>query len=79
MKDMLEKCLSHKISSKANLVQLRGQNRKMTICIMKNGEIIDFSKVIFSGISSRVLVDNKSWGFSSTGNLQGNVIFVPSR
>ncbi|MFW9852259.1 MAG: TldD/PmbA family protein [Candidatus Thorarchaeota archaeon] len=66
MKDLLEKCLNHKISSKANLVQLRGQTRKMTICIMKNGEIIDFSKVILSGISSRVLVDNKSWGFSST-------------
>jgi len=33
---------------------------------MKNGEITDFSNVILNGISSRVLVDNKSWGFSST-------------
>ncbi|NHJ40423.1 MAG: TldD/PmbA family protein, partial [Asgard group archaeon] len=61
-----ERSLEQKICSEADLVLLRGQTRKVTICIMKNGEITDFSNVILNGISSRVLVDNKSWGFSST-------------
>lgn len=77
MIDVLEKGLIHKISAQANLVQLRGQIRKMIICIMKNGEITDFSKVILNGISSRVLVDNKSWGFSSTNQQRKeNVISI---
>jgi len=38
----------------------------MTTCTVKNGVIQDFSNVRLSGVSARVFVDNRSWGFSST-------------
>lgn len=62
----LEKCLKAKVVSQADLVQLRGQKRVMTTCTVKNGVVEDFSNISLSGVGTRVLVDSKSWGFSST-------------
>jgi len=67
--ESLEKCLQTKTARLANLVQLRGQKRVMTACIVKNGVVEEFSHVSLSGVGVRVLVDDKSWGFSSTNML----------
>ena len=69
MFERLEKCLQTKKVSKADLVQLRGQKRVMTTCTVKNGVVEDFSDILLSGVGVRVLVDGKSWGFSSTNML----------
>lgn len=69
MFESLEKCLQTESVSKADLVQLRGQKRVMTTCTVKNGVVEDFSNIFLSGVGVRVLVDDKSWGFSSTNML----------
>lgn len=69
MFESLEKCLQTKNVSKADLVQLRGQERVMTTCTVKNGVVEDFSNIYLSGVGARVFVDGKSWGFSSTNML----------
>ncbi|MBD3192958.1 MAG: hypothetical protein GF308_20130 [Candidatus Heimdallarchaeota archaeon] len=66
MFEVLEKCLHTTTVNQANLVQLRGQERVMTICTLKNGLVEEFSKVSLSGVGTRVLTDECSWGFSST-------------
>jgi TldD protein len=50
-------------------VQLRGQKRLITTCTVKNGSVEDFSNISLSGVGARVLVDDKSWGFTSTNVL----------
>jgi len=67
--EVLEKCLQTKTVKQANPVQLRGQKRVMTTCTVKNGVVEDFSNVSLSGVGARVLVEDKSWGFSSTNML----------
>jgi len=67
--ESLEKCLQTKIVDQADLTQLRGQKRVMTTCTVKNGVVEDFSNIILNGIGSRVFVDGRSWGFSSTNML----------
>jgi len=67
--ESLERCLQTKLVSQADLVQLRGQRRVMTTCTVKNGVVEDFSNVSLTGLSVRVFVDSKSWGFSSTNLL----------
>jgi len=52
--------------SKKDLAQLRGQKRVITTCTVKKGIVEDFSNISLSGVSARVFVDGKSWGFSST-------------
>jgi len=66
MFESLEKCLQTRTASQANLVQLRGQKRTITTCTVKNGVVEEFSNVSLNGVSVRVFVDGKSWGFSST-------------
>jgi TldD protein len=67
--EILEKCLQTKVANHADLVQLRSQKRVMTTCTAKKGIIEDLSNISLNGISTRVLVDGKSWGFSSTNML----------
>ncbi|UCE96517.1 MAG: TldD/PmbA family protein [Candidatus Bathyarchaeota archaeon] len=50
-------------------MQLRGQNRVITTCTVKNGVVEDFSSISLSGIGVRTFIDGKSWGFSSTNKL----------
>ncbi len=69
MFESLEKCLRAEIVSQADLVQLRGQRREMTTCMVRNGVVEDFSSVYLSGVGVRVHVDGKSWGFSSINTL----------
>jgi len=58
----------------ADLAQLRGQKRVMTTCTVKNGVVEDFSNIILNGIGSRVFVDGRSWGFSSTNMLDSESV-----
>lgn len=67
--ETLEKCLQTKIVSQADLAHLRGQKRTMTTCTVKNGVVENFSNISLNGVGARVLVDRKSWGFSSTNML----------
>jgi TldD protein len=67
--EVLERCMQTKIVGQAEFVHLRGQNRTMTACTVKNGVVEEFSNVRLSGFSARVFVDGKSWGFSSTNLL----------
>lgn len=67
--ESLEKCLQTKVTSQADLVQLRGQKRVLTTCTVKNGVVEDFSNISLSGVGARVFVDGTSWGFSSTNVL----------
>lgn len=69
MFDLLDSCLQSDIALKADLLQLRGQKRFMTVCTVKNGVIDEFSNISLKGVSTRVLVDRKAWGFSSTSIL----------
>jgi len=66
MLDILEKCLQTALAEKQDLVQLRGQKRMITTCIVKNGILEQFSTASLEGVGTRVLVDGRSWGFSST-------------
>lgn len=66
MFDILEKCLKTPLADQTDLVQLRGQNRIMTTCTVKNGVVEQFSNTSLGGVGVRVLVDGRSWGFSST-------------
>lgn len=66
MFNILEKCLQTALAEKQDLVQLRGQKRMITTCIVKNGILEQFSTASLEGVGTRVLVDNRSWGFSST-------------
>jgi TldD protein len=67
--ETLCKCLDSQKVKKADLVQLRGQKRAMTVCASKNGILEEPRIVSLSGVSARTLVDSKSWGFSSTNKL----------
>ena len=66
MLEILEKCLQTNLAGQADLVQLRGQNRLITTCIVKNGVVEQFSSAFLGGVGIRALIDKKSWGFSST-------------
>lgn len=68
--DVLERTLESKIAAKTDLVQIRGQIRKITLCTAQNGEITNFSHITLSGVSTRVLAKKKSWGFSSTNRVK---------
>ena len=63
---VLEKCLQTDTAGQADLVQLRGQTRTITTCIVKNGVVDQLSISDVQGAGARVLVDKRSWGFSST-------------
>ena len=65
----LEDLLKSEMVNQADLVQLRGQRRRLITCTVKNGVINDFSNISLSGGSARVFVDGRSWGFSSTNLL----------
>jgi TldD protein len=69
MFDSLERCLQTSLASQANLVELRGQSRDMTLCTVRNGVVEDLAHVSLKGMDARVFVDGKSWGFSSTNML----------
>lgn len=69
MLQILERCLNRKRMSQADLVQLRGQERNLSTCTVKNGVIKRFSQISLSGVGARAFVDGKSWGFSSTNML----------
>lgn len=66
MFEPLEKCLQSDLADQADLVQLRGQTRTITTCTVKNGVVEQFSTSALQGVGARVLVDKRSWGFSST-------------
>ena len=66
MFDILEKCLKTSAAAEADLVQLRGQKRVVTTCIVKNGVVEQFSTASLGGVGIRTLIDKRSWGFSST-------------
>ncbi|MCK4223312.1 hypothetical protein KAX01_03355 [Candidatus Bathyarchaeota archaeon] len=66
---ILEDCLQSEMVNQADLVQLRGQRRKLVACTIKNGVVNDFSSINLSGGSVRALVAGRSWGFSSTNLL----------
>jgi TldD protein len=68
MFEPLEKCLHTTHADQADIVQLRGQTRIITTCIVKNGSVEQFSSAALSGVGARVFVDGKSWGFSSTNS-----------
>jgi len=70
----LHKCLESKKSSQANLVQIRGQKRRMMVYAARNGSPEEARSISLSGVGIRVLVDNKSWGFSSTNRLDQNAV-----
>jgi TldD protein len=69
MLDLLEECLQSNTANQADLVHLRGQTRTTTTCMIKNGVIEDLSNISLHGMCARVLVDSRSWGFSSTNRL----------
>jgi predicted Zn-dependent protease len=69
MFEVLEKCLQTETASQAGLAQLRGQRRGITTCTVKNGVVEEFSSVSLGGVGIRVLVDDKSWGFSSSNTI----------
>jgi TldD protein len=68
--ETFDKSLESKIVAKANLVQLRGQVRAITLCTVQNGTIENFSHMTVKGVSARALTANKSWGFSSTNRVK---------
>jgi TldD protein len=68
--ELVEKSLQSKAAAKANLVQMRYQERTINLCIVQNGAVENFSRMTLKGASARVLVKNKSWGFSSTNQLE---------
>jgi len=72
--EVIEKGLDCRETSKADLVQVRGQTRTITLCTVLNGTVEAFSHITLSGVSARVLVEGKSWGFSSTNNTEKNSI-----
>ena len=74
MLESLEKCLQAKITSQTDLVQLRGQTRKLTTCTIKNGVVENFANVSLNGVGARVLAAGKSWGFSSTNMLDSESV-----
>ncbi|MDH7564578.1 MAG: TldD/PmbA family protein [Candidatus Bathyarchaeota archaeon] len=70
MFEIIEKSLESKEASRASLVQLRGQKRTMTLCTVLNNVLESFSRIDLSGVSARTLIQNRSWGFSSTNRLK---------
>ena len=74
MLESLEKCLQAKIVGPKDLVQLRGQTRKLTTCTIKNGVVENFASVSLNGVGARVLAAGKSWGFSSTNMLDSESV-----
>jgi len=61
--------LQSKSAHQADLANLRAQKRHMTLCTVKNNVVEDYSNITLSGMSARVLVNSRSWGFSSTNLL----------
>lgn len=74
MFETLERCIDSNLTAQANLVQLRGQTRTMATCSVKNGVIEQFSTISLGGVGIRVLVDDRSWGFSSTNAFDSNSV-----
>lgn len=74
MFESLQKGIQTGIADKANLIQLRGQKRKMITCTVKNGVVENFSNIRLSGVGVRVYVDENSWGFSSTNALDSKSV-----
>jgi TldD protein len=72
--EVIEKGLECREASKADLVQVRGQIRTMTLCTVLNGTVEAFSHITLNGVSARVLAEGKSWGFSSTNGTEENSI-----
>ncbi len=70
MLETLEKCMKGKTVGRLDLVQLRGQIRKLTTCTVKNGIVENLSHIHLNGVSARVHARGKSWGFSSTNVLK---------
>jgi TldD protein len=68
--ETLERCLETETAKGADLIMLRGQSRKLTVCEVKNGTVERFSRVNLGGVGVRVQVDNKSWGFCSTNSFE---------
>jgi TldD protein len=66
MFDILEKCVQSPRAAQGDVVHLRGQERLMTTCTVKNGTVEQFSHIFLSGVGVRILTDQRSWGFSST-------------
>ena len=66
---LLERLLQTDAAGRADVVQLRGQRRVVTTCTVKNGAVADYSSLHLIGISARAFVDRRSWGFSSTNQL----------
>jgi TldD protein len=69
MFELLERCLRVKSVGQADLAQLRGQKRTVTICSVRNGVVEEFSSITLKGVGIRAFVDGKSWGLSSTNRL----------
>lgn len=68
--EVIEKGLESKLASEANLVQIRGQKRTITLCTVQNGTVENFSQISLGGISARVLFNSRSWGFGSTNQVK---------
>jgi TldD protein len=66
MSDILVSCFDTTIADTADLIHVRNQERKITTCAVKNGDIDFLSTAYIQGVGIRVLVDGASWGFSST-------------
>jgi len=68
--EILEKALHVPAVREAELVQVRGQKRRIVVCAIKNGFVENFSDISLSGVGTRVLTEGGSWGFSSTNILE---------
>ena len=64
----LEKGIQTEVAVKADLAHLRGQERTITTCTVRNGVVENFSNVYLKGISARVLWKG-TWGFNSTNRV----------
>lgn len=74
MFESLQKGIQTRIADKADLVQIRGQKRRMVTCTVKNGIVENFSDIRLGGVGVRVYVDGNSWGFTSTNALDSKSV-----
>lgn len=70
MLHILEPCFDTAIADSADLIHIRHQERKVTTCIVRNGDVDLFSTAYLNGVGIRVLADHASWGFSSTNIIE---------
>ncbi|MBU7031171.1 MAG: TldD/PmbA family protein, partial [Theionarchaea archaeon] len=70
MLDILESCFETPMARDADVIHIRQQERKVTTCSVKNGNIELFSTSYLNGVGIRVLMDHTSWGFSSTNDME---------